>query len=136
MYESTEISVILKDHTRTEEHDKKMKYITSLAAMMQNDITWFFIREDNKTPEQSGHRIYCYICNDVKGRRVTTTISAFTGLHCDRKHKEAFIEWKEFNPNHQFQKPRKNQKDSCKSFFYYILSIYNLSKKMTRNLSI
>ena len=111
---AADISIILKDHTRIERHDKKMKYISSLAALMQNDITWFFISEDNKTPEKSGHRIFCYICNDVKGRRVSTTISSFTSIHCDMKHKELFTQWKESNPNHQFQRPKKNRKDYCK----------------------
>jgi hypothetical protein len=79
---------------------------------MQNDITWFFIKEDNKTSEQPGHRIYCYICKDLKGRRVTTTIASFTILHCDITHKEVFREWKVSNPNHPFQKPKKSLNDS------------------------
>lgn len=114
IYECADIVLALKDHTRTQGHDKKLKYITSLAALMQNDITWFFIKEDNKTSEQPGHRIYCYICKDLKGRRVTTTIASFTILHCDITHKEAFREWKVSNPNHPFQKPKKSLNDSCK----------------------
>ena len=77
-----------------------MKLLRTLSSFYSDDITWFTISSDI----DGADRVFCHLCNDVKGRRVTTTISSFTGLHCDKEHKNMFQEWKTKHPDHPFQK--------------------------------
>jgi len=99
---SNEFPNNLEAHVESGIHFRKLKLIRTLSSFYSNDITWFTISSDI----DGADRVFCHLCNDVKGRRVTTTISSFTGLHCDKEHKNMFQEWKTKHSDHPFQKKK------------------------------
>ena len=82
-------------------HIRKLKWVEALSKKMNGDVTWFTILKDS---DGLSDRIFCHICRDSIGRKVTETISSFSKKHCNNEHREQFKNWKEEHPFHSFQK--------------------------------
>ena len=83
----------------------------TLRTKFENKVNWFYIANEPDGQD----RIFCQVCVDNTGRRITQTIGSFTSEHIyGANHKEKIETWKAQKTRFYFQRPPEFTKQAIK----------------------